>query len=325
MRRAAVIGLLIALIGGVLTPAQAQSGLSDQEQTMLDQIGAAFQNYAALNSYQVDVTQHVEQTITVSYLGQNLQLVQAVDAEGTSRQARADNTWGWNLSAQLTENVSQQVTGLGQDQPTHTGPILLDLIAVGDQVYMRMKVPDAIAGTVPQGWQDVTNGAEMFPGMAMINIDQVITLNGGLVMENPAAIIQAVTAVEDGGTETVEGRVQHHYRLTLDPSVVLELGGTAIEQMLNADAVPFDVEGLVALLYTDPDTRFTLEIAVGESDQMIDELSQSMALDVQVGPDLITDPALKEAEMTLTQTSVQTNRFYRFDEPVDIQAPELAQ
>jgi hypothetical protein len=320
------VGLVVIIAAAVLlTPAAAQDGeLSEAEQAALDDVRAALENFINVTTYSADISQQTKQDIGMRFQGETVRLEQEVDAQGTIQLEKVTDGELDNQHLSLTEHISQQLSGAGADQDSELGPVLLDLIIVDDRIYMRLKMESDTSGLLPEGWVDVTDGAEAFPGMGLFDIQQMLKISGNIGPEYVTGLLEAVVGIEIQEPSEVEGQTINHYRLDLNPA--LAFGTIAdVESMFNSSELPFDVAGLVDLMYTDEDTALFIDLGVGADDQKLVELTQVITIDITIGPELITDPSLKEAEMTMLQTSNQTYRFYGFDEPVTINAPDLAE
>ncbi|MBN1967259.1 MAG: hypothetical protein JW910_21580 [Anaerolineae bacterium] len=319
--------VVLALAIGVFVPAAAQGDFTPEQQAALDDVRAAFLNFVGLNSYTADVIQDTDQDMTISMMGQSLRMVQTISADGTVLLARVEGAEYPNQSTTLNQTISQELTGMGQEQTTDLGPMVFDMIIADDRVYMQVGLPPEMAGYAPEGWQDVTDGAEIFPGMGAYDINQMLDLGGSaLEAEFVNTLLDAATDIEvlpEGAAFDVPTT---RYRLTLDTRQAFEsLGLADLSAMFNAEEMPFDIPAMIELIYTDEDTRYVLELVVGVDDQMLYEYTQIMHLDILIGADMMTDPTLAGAEMTLAQQVTTTLRPVGFDEPVTITAPELAQ
>jgi hypothetical protein len=309
-----------------LVPAAAQdSGFSDTEQAALDEVRAALERFVNLDSYSATISQQTKQDIGITYLGQKIRLLQEVDAQGTMQVDKDAEGEFDNQQLSLTEMISQQISGGGADQDSQLGPVLLDLITVDDRVYMRVKIESDSSGVMPQGWVDVTDGMEAFPGMGMFDIRQMLEM-GVFGPENLTAWFDSVITVKVREPAEVDGQTINTYRLGFDAAKALETFGTAnMESMFNANALPFDIAALIDLIYSDEDTTFIIDFGIGADDQQLTEMTQVVTMDIAIGSELITDPSLKNADMTLLQTSIQSYQFYGFDEPVTISAPDVTE
>jgi hypothetical protein len=317
-----MIGIVVAaLLVGVLAPVSAQDGLDEQQQAALDEIRAALDHFINADTYTATISQRLTQTTGLTYLGQSVTTDWQVDANGEVQvQKMPDNQYD-NRHATLSQIVNVAVSGGGQDDRASVG-IEFEMIVVDDSIYLNVNMPGDLQARVPQGWQDITNGADMYPGMGAFNIDQMVKLGGGFGSDYVDMLTGAVTNVETLGQETVGGRVATRYRLTLDPVKALEgIGASNLEAMFNPDEMPFDIPGLIALIYADEDTTYTVSVAVWPDDQTLYEYSEALTTDLVIGPDLIIDPALAGASMTLVQNSTQTLQPTAFNQPVEIVSP----
>jgi hypothetical protein len=174
---------------------------------------------------------------------------------------------------------------------------------LNDRVYMRMEMPPEQAGVTPQGWYDVTEGASMFPGMGMYNIKNLVSLGGSAMGSGEGtgtlgtglvdALLNAAVDVEILDPQVVGGQTRHHYRLTLDPPRVLQaVGMDTLSSMFNAGGLPFDLAKLIELMFTDADTRYTVEVVVGARPDDL-RYVESMDIDLAIGGDVITDPSFR--------------------------------
>jgi hypothetical protein len=326
MRRGIGIGGLAVIVLALgLMPVAAQGGFTPDDQAALDDVQAAFEGLLAAETYTADLTQNLTQDIGVSFQGQQLALAQQVESSGTVQFQQAPANTFANRTLSLDQTVTQTLSGAGLDsEQLVIGPMTFEFIVFDDELYMRMDVPLDMQGLVPEGWQVVTEGAEVFPGMGMYNMEQVTQMGGNFDPEYLRALIAGVTAVELLEPETVEGQALNRYQLTLDPVQTLEaLGAANLENMFNTGAVPFDVPALIDLIYNDEDTRHTIEVAIGADDGALHSYAESVWLDVEIAAEMLDDPSLAGAEMTLTQTMVQTLTLTGVDVPVEIAAPDL--
>jgi hypothetical protein len=311
--------IVIILMGVVLTPVRAQDGFTPEEQAALDEIHTALLNLVNVTTYTANVSQQMDQNIIMLYQGQTVRLNQSLKSEGRVTVEQRADTERNDREMHLVQTVTQALTGAGQDQEATVGPLEYDLIVADERIYMQIKVPPEQAGSMPTGWQDVTEGASMFPGMSMYNIDAFIDLGNLFESEYISGLIDAVLSVEILESAAAD---EHHYRLTLEPSLLLEaIGSGAMAQLFDAERVPFDLSALLDRLYTDEDTRFTLELFIGTDTQTLREYREVSIIDADIDPELITDPTLKEVEMTIQQKMSQVMRFSNLNAPVTITAP----
>jgi hypothetical protein len=330
MRRYLFTILLAALVMlGGLAPAGAQDGDGNGDGDTppeLAEVSAALESFLALESYAASLSQQVDQTMTLAYLDQTATMTQTINTEGTtSLQKVAANTYP-NQQSILNQTIEQDMSGMGVADQT-TIAMTIEMIVVDDEIYMKLEVPDDMQGFVPEGWQDVTGGASAFPGMEMFDIDQLLAY-GSVTMSDAYldALVGSVDEVENLGEDTLGDTTVTRYRMTVAPAVAFNAGGVFdVQDMFRQSAMPFDIPALIDSIVQDEDTTFSLEVAIGVDDQMLYEITTGMTLDIAIGDELITDPALEGAEMTLAQTVSQTQVLSGFDEPVAITAPDVAE
>lgn len=323
MRRYTVVLLLIVvLLGTMLVPVHAQDEFTPDQQAALDEVRAALEHLASVDTYTAAVLQQMDQTVTVSYEGETLELIQQIKSEGeVAVEYQPDNQYD-NQQTDLVQDITQTISGIGQDQETEVGPMEFHLIVLDDRIYMQMQVPPDLAGMMPEGWQDVTGGADMFPGMGMFNIEGLLDLGSNFTQSYVDGLLASVVSIE---TLESEAEGENRYRLDLDGRTLLDtVGIDSLSQMFNTEEMPFDVPGLIDLMFSDEDTRFSLEITVNASDQTLIEYAERNTIDIAITADLITDPTLQGADMSLQQEQLKVLIPCQFNEPLAITAPELA-
>jgi hypothetical protein len=325
MRRSTVIILLLIMALAWVAPVVAQEGFSPEEQTALDEVRAALESLTGANTYTADITQKTVQVISIDYSGQSLLMDQTMTTTGSLQyESMHDNQYD-NQQVQMTQTVQSTMTG-AQNADQTIGPIDTQIIVVDDHIYLRVEPPEDLQAYYPRGWQDVTGGADAFPGMGMFNIDSIVSLGNITGPEYAEGVISAVRTVVVLEPETVGARTANHYRLGLDPRQALETVGAAnVEQMFNADQSPFDVPKFIELLFNDEDTRYNVDVLIFADDQTLYSVSAHMTIDLTIPPGLLTDPSLSGADMSFKQDVVQIVQISGTDVPVSIQAPELGQ
>jgi len=82
MRFALAIGLALALVTGPLC-ANAQDDPTPDTQAALDTVRAALDDFAQAETYSGQITQTIEQVVTITYLGETVALTQHMKLEGT--------------------------------------------------------------------------------------------------------------------------------------------------------------------------------------------------------------------------------------------------
>jgi hypothetical protein len=325
MRRVTVIILLSIMALAWSTPAYAQEGFSPVEQAALDEAQATLEAFTGANTYTADVSQKVVQTIQIAYAGQSILMDQTMASTGSLQfENMPDNQYD-NQQVAMTQTIQSTMSG-AQNADQTIGPIETQIIVVDDHIYLRIEGSPDIQTYYPHGWQDVTEGADAFPGMSMVNIDSMVNLGNIAGPDYTADLLKAVQTVVILEPKVIGERVANHYRLGLDPRQALETVGAAnLEQLFNADQSPFDVAGFIDLLFKDPDTRYDVDFLIFADDQSLHSIAVHMTTDVDIPSSLMTEPSLRGTDMSFKQDVVQIVEISGFEIPVDIQAPEIGQ
>jgi hypothetical protein len=325
MRRPMVIVLLLIMALAWIAPAYAQEGFGPEQQRALDEVHAALDTFTGADTYTAHVSQKVAQAVGIDFAGQSLLMDQTMSSTGSVQFEKMPENKYDNQQMMMTQTIQSVVSG-AQSLDQTIGPIETQFIVVDDHVYLRVETPQEMQGFYPHGWQDVTEGADAFPGMSMLNIDNMISMGNIAGPEYTTDLLNAVRTVSILEPEPIGERTSNHYRLELDPRQALEtIGAANLEQMFDPDQSPFDVAGFIELLFKDEDTRYDVDFLIFTDDQTLHSLSVHMTTDVDIPSSIMTDPSLSGAEMSFKQDVVQIVEISGTDIPVAIQTPELGQ
>lgn len=326
MRFALAIGLALALVTGPLC-ANAQDDPTPDTQAALDTVRAALDDFAQAETYSGQITQTIEQVVTITYMGETVALTQHMKLEGTVVVQQAPGQSAANRQIDFVQSIAQTMEGGGLDEATEIGPVAFHVRVVDNRYYLHVEADDpAVAAQFPAGWRDVTDGAGAFPGMSLFDIEGVLAIDGNAATGLAGGLLDAVIDIsqEPGGDLTEEA--PDRYRLELDPARTLDLIGLpAMSSMFEEGRVPFDVPALIERLFYDDATRYTVHVAIDPRTNALVEYVDEWQMDVAITPDLMTDPALEGATMTIEQHSVQAFRPAALNEAVTITAPEIAE
>ncbi|HEX3049316.1 MAG TPA: hypothetical protein VHP83_01575 [Aggregatilineaceae bacterium] len=325
-RRYLALIVTVLLLAQPLALAHGQDGgWTPEEQAALDDVAAAFANFMALDSYTANVAQDVEQYMEIPMMGSDsITTTTTIDTAGTieAGQPAIDNQ-----HLVMTEKITQESGGTGASAPMVVGPIDLEMIVVNDRIYLKMALPEELSGYYPEDWQDITEGADMYPGMEMFDFKAMLELSGNFGEDYVNNLMNATTGIEILGQSDLDGRTVNRYRLTLDIQKALEtIGASSLESMFNnTDQMPFDVGLFIDLIYGSENTTYTIELAVGADDQLLYSFVQTMYFDVVLTSDVITDPRLAGYTINFNQNYMQSIKLQTMNEPVNITAPPLAE
>jgi hypothetical protein len=320
--------LLLALIAVPFGAARAQDGgFGAEEQAALDSARSAVETFFTAQTYTVSHTQSLAQQIAVSLGTEAITIDQTIDQQGTTTSERQPDNRFDNQTSTLDQTITQTLRGAqpGQEQTLSLAQTL-DMIVLDDRAYLRITTDDPqLAGFFPEGWVDITEGAEAFPGMELYDIEQLLASNSSeFSAEMFEALFGAVSEVELLESETVGDVTARRVRLVLDPVVAFSGEGSAsLREMFNAAALPIDVDGLIEVIFTDEDTHYEITLLLGDEDGALYGYDVILDMDIAIPAELVTDPSLAGAQMSLAQQSVSTLRFSNLNEPADISAPPL--
>ena len=326
MRFCLVILLALALAAGPLS-VHAQDDPTPDVQTALDTVRAALDNFAQADTYSGQILQTIDQVITINYLGETVALTQAIKMEGVVTLQKAPQQRYADRQMDFVQSIAQTIAGSGLDDTTEIGPITFNIRVVNDRFYLRVQADDPlVAAQFPDGWRDITDGADAFPGMSLYDIDGLLAIGGNLGADFVAGMLDSVTSITPEPVTDAANDSLARYRLTLDPARTLDLiGMPSIVDMFDESRVPFDVPALIERLFNDEATAYTVLATVDASTNTLVEYVDDWRIDIEITPDLIIDPSLAGATMTLEQHSVQVLRPTAVNEPVIIAAPEIAE
>lgn len=329
-RQFIVIGcLLLALIAAPAGAVLAQDGFSPEQQAALESARRAVEGFFALETYTAGHTQTLDQAIGVSLGAQAITIDQQIVQQGsTVTERQADNQFD-NQSGTLNQTITQSLRGseAGQEQ-TLTVSQTLELIVFDDRAYLRVSSDNPqVTAFLPEGWQDITEGADAFPGMELYDIEQLLaTTSTEFSAEMFDTLFGAVTEIELLEPQTIDGATAESVRLVIDLEAALSSETAAgLRDLFSSAALPLDVDGFIDLMYTDEDTTYEITLFFGAEDGPLYGYDVRLAMDIAIPSELVTDPSLAGAEMSLAQESVSMFRFTNQNEPAAISAPALGE
>jgi hypothetical protein len=317
-----LVGILVMVgLATAATPAAlAQDPFTPEEQAALDTVRTALLDFVTRDAYTASLEMLITQDMSITYLDQTAALLQTVNMAGTIDMDRAQSRRHTQIAQTLTQTI-----GIGANSDTtKIGPLVIEMIVVDDRTYLKFDAPADLAEFIPSGWHDITEGANAFPGMDMFDIEGLMAFDE---LAGPSFVIdllEAAQTVSIDEPETVGADPVIRYVFDLDPELVLaSITSETLVGMFDADQVPFDVPALIDLMYADKGTAFELEVVLGRDDDRLISFSYLSGMDVLIEGDLITDPSLEGASITLEQTSRQRVSPDDLNPVLDIQAPPL--
>jgi len=326
MRTFFTVALALALVA-VPIRARAQDDPTPDTDAALEAVRVVLDDFAQAATYTGQLRQTIDQVISISYLDETVVLTQTIKMEGTTTVQQEPGQAYATRRMDFVQSISQTLTGGGLDETTEIGPVAYQLRIVEDRFYLNVETDDPlVAGQFPAGWHDITDGASAFPGMSMFDIEGVLAIDGNLSPGFADELTDAVLDITYEASTDPAGEALDRYQLALDPARTLDLiGMPAMTGMFDEESVPFDMPALIERLFSDEATRYTVYVAVDPGTSALVEFVDEWHMDIEIGPDLITDPALEGATMDLVQDSVQVFQPTAVNEPVTITAPEIAE
>lgn len=324
----ALLTVLVASLGHPSAALHAQdgTGLSADEQAALDTIRAAFEPLINATTITQTIEQNGTQRLTVDFQGENITISQETSITGESVVERVPDADMPNQQVSLNETITQTLSGTDVDESVTVGPIMADVIAVDGRLFMRLALddPDAAMQTVlPSGWQEITDGAEAFPGMNIYQVEQLMSMGQEFFDTGMTALWDEATAVTLPDASADDGSGEQIYTVAIDPPAVLEIMGSEnMAGIFSGSDMPFDVERLFEVMFNDEDTRYSITVHLS-GDGQLRELTTNISIDTAIAGDLITDPTLAGAEITLVQEVAQTSRIDDLNGPVSITVPAI--
>ncbi|MBN1967213.1 MAG: hypothetical protein JW910_21345 [Anaerolineae bacterium] len=315
--------LVIAVMLGLSPFAAAQGDFSPEEQAALDAVRAALQTFVAADSYTTTLTQDMQQDMAFTAPQGAVTVTQTVVSEGTMQYARRADGEIPDRALDLTQTVAQVTAGAGADQTQTVGPMRTQLIVAGGRIYMQMEVPPELGAFIPEGWQDVTEGAAMFPGLDMFNLDGVLAMGQAISLTYLDEFLAGVTSVEVLEPETLDGQTVTRYRVATDPRLLVNaIGEEAMLGMFNpGNMAGMDVAVFLEALLSGPDNTYVLEVVLDEAGALV-SYAETTVYDADVSA-AFTDPSLAGVTITLQQTLTQAYTVRAVNVPLTITAPEI--
>ncbi|MDX1995548.1 MAG: hypothetical protein SF029_24405 [bacterium] len=299
--------LMLALVGSV--SAQGTT-FSDEELEAIEFVSEAVDTFLALESYTAEGENVLAQDISIAGTTITQELVQelagdyAIDEDGM-------------VSAAVTINQTIDQVGAGMNI---SGGMVMEIVVAEETLYARVSdTTGAMAGMFPDGWVNVNENPNAIAGMSAINTDQYVNLFssqvGYPVNEDSIDAITELDSVE--GEDGQELRV---FVVEYNVDYLDESG--ALDQALGAfDFTQFglsqeDADALIESFLDGMELKTTMRI--GADDGLIYGLDSDMQVEAE-----FSGAITQGQTMTIAQTVTYAIRFSGFNEPVEIDVPDV--
>ncbi len=324
--------LLLILFGwlgfGYTASVQGQGDFPPEEQAALDAARAALAAFTNSESYSLAVTQNMEQSFVFVNAAESFQMDQVISSEGSLLFQRAPGQPYDNRSLDLTQTMTQTMSSptIPQPQVTEIGPNRTRLIVADGRIYLRLDVTPELAAFIPKGWQDVTDGASMFPGMEMASLQGMLNTGQALSFTHLDTFFACVTAVESLDPDPADALAASRTRLALDSACLLRGIGSETLAGIFASGVQntVDVDAFISALFDNPITQYTIEITLDAQGVMI-AYAEHVTSDSDITAALAPSNLGADVTVTLKQDIHQSYRIEETGFPVAITAPDLGE
>ncbi len=293
--------LALALVGAL---AVGQIGLAQEavDPAALADVAVAFESTRSVESLHL-----MSQSLTESSGGANgfdlsLQLTQEFDL------ARTES--GWNASGSLVTSSTLPMIGAIE--------LTSEIISIDGVTYARFTdLPEGLPLELPQDWVDMEQFTAEQGGLPFGPSDNQLLAMLLLPLDE-----QSVTAITALPADTIDDQAMSVYQITLDPAAVLESEAASLLNVglgAGLGGLPGGGNGPLpqrpAVDQTPPapeDIQMTFAVYIGDDDGLVHRLYTV----IQIAPSGEGDAA-RPGLQTTTVTDLS-----RFDEPVEITAPE---
>lgn len=327
MRRIFVIGLIFALlsVAGVPTLSHAQDSFTPDEQAALNDVATALKHFTHLDTYQLTGEQEFEQVIH-AYQGDDIAMIitQQITTENAMELERQPANEFHNARMDMTQWIEINTTIFGQKPETQIiGPVNTNIIAVDDQLFIRMSGPPEIAVALPRGWIDITDGTAGYPGLDMFDFSAVLKLSLLADVQYAETILAAVTDITILDPVTMDGKNLNHYLVSFDNSLAIEeLGVESLSDMFATSPDMIDIDAFIDILLNSENTLYTIDYFIEAQTGVLYSYEQVIQTDLDV-TEAMPMIAAQGLTMTMQQDIHQTFYLFGFNEPVTITAPDL--
>ncbi|WP_119067390.1 hypothetical protein [Aggregatilinea lenta] len=311
--------LAILLLGSVVTTG-AQGDLSANDKAAIAAAQAAFEGFGTAQTYEADVKFRNISEIRMTLDGVTYVIQQQDTLKGPCAFRRVPGNTYDDQFLSLENQVEQKVIALGETKEAENEPVMIELVVVDDEIYLRGEAEDGPLGRTADDWLPITG----LPSSRVL-VDYLLRLSGEYGQHNYLRLLSVVTAVEVSEPAVEGGDLQVEYRFTLDPEQALAvLGVKALTGHYLDNWMTVDVPTMVNTIYSDPDTRMYLEVTLGVEDHALRKAS------IRTISDIVLDvgeaggsTGLAGTEMRINQDIRHTLTVRTLNERVEIEAPDL--
>jgi hypothetical protein len=280
-------------------------GLSEEDLTTLEYVSKSFQDTSSLTALHMVGGQTVNQDIS---------------AQGTTIKQTIEQNFDGDLvlatdstqsdATQMTLEQSLSASGAGQNV---SGTMTMDMIITDGVVYVQVyDTTGSFSGQFPDGWVNVSENPSAIPGMNLLNIEQLAEMIRPVTY---ALNKDTVNSISEQSRETVDGQEMRVFSLSLNSKGLSE--SSTFKQLasaFNTGSLGVDAQQIINDMLKG--ASLDLRLWIGTEDNLMHKSSVTVKIDANLN--------ISGENVNLKQTSEGAFTFSNFNQPVEIQAPEVA-
>jgi hypothetical protein len=306
MKRAVLLIAVLALLAAAL-PVFAQTSLTSQQQESVQTVSDAVTAIGELDSYTMYSKQIINQQMEMGVGQQTMNIVNDITQTIDFQVVKTAD--GYNASGALEQST---VTDLGTGG-TET-VLTFEMVLLDGDTYVRVS-GDAgpLAAMFPEGWSNLSDpAAAANPLLSALNVESMVGLGSQSFLTEDSAVL----GIEELDSAEIDGQTMRVFDINYDTTALAASGVfDAMSSSLGSLAGPQggDPQEMIQDMFEDAEITYTAY--VGADDGLLHQLDNTMAIDATLSFQGMTLPLV----MTIDSTTV----FSDFNEPVEIEAPEV--
>jgi len=296
MKKWMILIFMLLLMLPSVGQAQDEKDFTDEERELIAFVAAAYENLAAITSYESEVSQSITQDIDTS----GTTIKQIIEQDFVS-QIHIDPDEDINRSYTKMEQYMSSDMGLGS--PVEVNAIL-ELVMYDGVLYMRYNEPQP---GIPSGWFD----AQDILGSIM-NIEQLAQ------MANPTLPTysfseESILSIEELDSETLDDQEMRVFEIVMDSEYIFTSG--AMSNLFDFSSYGIDTEDMLNEFATG--TELTVQIWIGVDDKLPHKVTSDMTSDITM--------EVQNISMDLLQNTTSETTLFNFGKPVKIEEPVIGE
>ncbi len=305
MKKLSLIVMMLMLCVMIVPQVVAQDDdLSDEDLELVEYVDDAFNKVLTFDSTFMSGIQTIEQVIVAGGQEVTQNIVQDMSGWLTFSDMAPEG-----IDLTLVQTL-EQIVGL----QVVTVDLSMDMRLVEEVLYVRVyDLAPELEAIFPDGWVNVNEDAASVPGFELINPEQMTSgaTSGIMLPFNEATVITIEELNREMLEDDSEARV---FEIELDPLALLEFEEMqAALGMFNDDQLGVDMESLMQDMMAG--ATYTVQAWVDAEEHVLRRVEVTLAVDTQI--DMLGQ------SMDLAQTTFNNLTYSDFNEPVEIELPEI--